>query len=79
MTGHGSPPPLKSLSSDNSSFVSFWEELNAIVEAEVPSVKSQSGKEDGSEVEVEEDGEEAWKDVSEGGSEGGIIRGEGSA
>ena len=77
--GHGSPPPLKSLSSDDSSFVSFWEELDAIVKPKVPSVKSQGSVEDGSKAEDEEASEEAWEDVSEGDSEGGIIRGEGSA
>ena len=77
--GHGDPPPLESVSLDSSSFVSFWEELNSIVEPKVPSVKSQCGEKNGSEVEDEEDGEETWEDVSEGDSEGGIIRGEGSA
>ena len=79
LLGHGSPPPLKSCSSDSSSFVSFWDELNAIVEPKVPSVKSQDGKKDGSEVEDEEDGEEAWEDVGEEDPEGGIVRGEGPA
>ena len=59
--GHVSPPPLESASSDTSSFISFWEELNAIVEAKVPSVKSQGSSSHGSEVEDEEDGEEAWE------------------
>ena len=77
--GHGGPPPLESCSSDSDSFVSFWEELNAIVKPTVPSVKSQDGPEDGVEVEDEEDGEETWEDVSEGGSEGGVVRVEGSA
>ena len=76
--GHGGPPPLESCSSDSSSFVSFWDKLNAIVEPKVPSIKSQGGK-DGSEDEDEEDGEEAWEDVGEGDSEGGVVRGEGSA
>ena len=57
--GHGSPPPLESVSSDNDSFVSFWEELNAIVEAKVPSIKSQGGLSHGSEAEDEEASEEA--------------------
>ena len=71
--GHGGPPPLESCSLDSDSFVSFWEELNTIVEPEVLSIKSQDGKKDGSEVEDEEDGEEAWEDVGEGGPEGGSI------
>ena len=70
--GHGSPPPLKSLSSDNS-FISFWDELNTIVKIKVPSVKSQGGSSHGLETEDEEDGEEAWEDVGEGSVEGGII------
>ena len=77
--GHEHPPPLESCSSDSSSFVSFWEELNAIVEPKVPSVRSQGCEKDGSEVEDEEDGEEAWEDVGEGDSEGSVVRGEGSA
>ena len=71
--GHERPPPLESISTDSSSFLSFWEELNAIVEPTVPSVKSQDGEKDGSEVEDEEDGEEAWEDVGEGDSEGGVV------
>ena len=73
--GHGSPPPLESCSSDSSSFVSFWDKLNTIVEPKVSSVKSQDGEKDGSEVEDEEDGEEAWEDVGEGDPEGSIVRG----
>ena len=57
--GHGGPPPLESVSSDSASFVSFWEELNAIVEAKVPSIKSQGGLSHGSEAEDEEASEEA--------------------
>ena len=71
--GHERPPPLESISSDTSSFVSFWEELNAIVEPTVPSIKSQDCEEDGSEVKDEEDGEEAWEDIGEGDSEGGVV------
>ena len=71
--GHGSPPPLESCSSDSDSFVSFWNELNAIVESEVPSVKPQDCEEDGSKGEDEEASEEAWEDVAEGGVEGGSI------
>ena len=70
-SGHGDPPPLESCSSDSDSFVSFWNELNAIVEPEVSSVKPQNGKEDGVEAEDEEASEEAWEDVGEGSVEGG--------
>ena len=70
-SGHVSPPPLEPCSSDSDSFVSFWNELNAIIEPAVSSVRSQDGKEDGPEVEDEEASEEAWEDVAEGGSEGG--------
>ena len=77
--GHEHPPPLESISSDSSSFVSFWEELNAVIEPKVPSIKSQDGVKDGSEDEDEEDVEETWEDVGEGDSEGGVVRGEGSA
>ena len=69
-SGHGSPPPLESCSSDSDSFVSFWNELNAIVESKVPPVRSQDGKTDGVEVEDEEASEEAWEDVAEAGVEG---------
>ena len=72
-SGHVSPPPLESCSSDGS-FVSFWEELNSIMEAKVSPVKLQV-----TEVEDEEASEEAWEDVAEGSVEGGSVRGEGSA
>ena len=78
-SGHGDPPPLESCSSDSDSFLSFWEELNSIVEAKVPSVGSQDGKKDGSEVEDVEASEEAWEDVGEGSVEGGGTGGENSA
>ena len=77
--GHGGPPPLESCSSDSNSFVSFWEELNAIVEPAVPSLEAQNGSKDGSKAEDEEVAEEAWEDVGEGGSGGGSVRGESSA
>ena len=44
-SGHGDPPPLESVSSDTSSFVSCWDRF-ALVEAEVLSIKSQGGKEE---------------------------------
>ena len=68
-SGHVSPPPLESCSSRDS-FVSFWEELNAIVKAKVPSVQQESGTSDEAEVATLQDSEEAWEDVSEGGSGG---------
>ena len=71
--GHGDPPPLESCSSDSDSFISFWDELNAIVEPTVPSVGPQGGEEDGAEVEDEETSEEAWEDVAEGSVEGGGV------
>ena len=77
--GHGSPPPLKSISPDYVSFVSFWEELNSTVEAKVPFVKLQGGLLHGLEAEDEEASEEAWEDIGEGSIEGSIIQGEGSA
>ena len=77
-SGHGDPPPLKSCSSDDSSFVSCWDGFT-LVEAEVLSVELQGGKEDDSEVEDEETGEEAWEDVGEGSPEGSVVQGEGSA
>ena len=72
-SGHGGPPPLESCSSDSDSFVSFWNELNSIVEPEVPPVGPQDTKEDGSEVEDEEASEESWEEVDEGSVEGGDV------
>ena len=72
-SGHGDPPPLESCSSDSDSFVSFWEELNAIIEPKVPSVEPQDGEENGAKVEDEEASEEAWEDVAEGSAEGGVV------
>ena len=69
-SGHVSPPALESCSSRDS-FVSFWEELNCIVEAKVPSVQQEGGPSDEAEVATSQDSEEAWEDVSEGGSGGG--------
>ena len=70
LSGPASPPPLKSCSSQDS-FVSFWEELNAIVGAEVLPVKQEGGPLDEAEGSAEEASEEAWEDVDEGGSQGG--------
>ena len=64
--GHDSPPP-------------FWEELNAIVEAKVPSLKLEGGSANEASASALEDVEEAWEDVGSGGSGGGGSGGEGSA
>ena len=61
-SGYGDPPPLEPVSSDSASFISCWDGFT-LVEAEVSSVKSQGGKEDDSEIEDEEAGEEAWEDI----------------
>ena len=73
-SGHGSPPPLESQSTSES-FVSFWDELNAIISPTLLPVKQEGGSQDeakGSDVEASE---EEWEDVSEGdvggGGEGG--------
>ena len=72
-SGHGSPPPLESQSSRDS-FVSFWDELNAIVSPTLPPVI----QEDCSSYEVEgadeETSEEEWEDVGEG-DDGGSGKG----
>ena len=73
--GHGSPPPLESCSSDSDSFVSFWNELNSIVEPAVPTIEQEGGSSNEVEGSDEEASEEEWEDVGEGdvgrGSEGG--------
>ena len=76
LSGHVSPPPLESCSSRDS-FVSFWEELNAIVETKVSSVKQEGCSSNEAEVATSEDSEEAWEDVGEGSSGGGGSGGEG--
>ena len=77
-SGHASPPALESCSSRDS-FVSFWEELNAIVEAEVPTVEQGGSSLNEVEGPTLQDSEEAWEDVSKGGSGGSGKRGEGNA
>ena len=77
-SGHASPPPLESCSSQDS-FISFWEELNAIVEAEVPSVEQEGGLQDEVGGTTSEASEEAWEDVDKGGSGGGSEGGKGDA
>ena len=75
-SGHVSPPPLESCSSRDS-FVSFWNELNAIVSPTLPSLKQEGGLPDeveGSDAEVSE---EEWEDVGEGSDGGSGTGGEG--
>ena len=64
-SGHGSPPPLESCSSGDS-FVSFWNELNAIVSPTLPPVEQEGGPQDEAEDSDEEASEEEWEDVGEG-------------
>ena len=73
LSGHVSPPPLKSYSSRDS-FVSFWDELNTIVSPTVSSVKQEGGQTDEVKVADEEASEEEWEDVGEG-DDGGSIEG----
>ena len=74
-SGHVSPPPLESCSSRDS-FVSSWDDLNAIVSPTVSPIK----QEDGSMHEVkgadEETSEEEWEDVGEGDDGGSGTGGE---
>ena len=73
-SGHVSPPPLESCSSGDS-FVSFWNELNAIVSPTLLPVEQEGGPQDEAEGSDEEASAEEWEDVGEGdvggGSEGG--------
>ena len=73
--GPDSPPPLESCLSRNS-FVSFWEELNTIVEPAMSPIKPQGGASDEAEASTAQDSEEAWEDISEGGSGRGGSGGE---
>ena len=75
-SGHVSPPPLKSCSSRDS-FISFWEELNAIVSPTVSSVQQEGSPLDEVEGSDEETFEEAWEDIGEGDDGGSIGGGEG--
>ena len=74
LSGHGSPPPLESQSTSES-FVSFWDELNAIVSPTMPPIKQEGGPSNEAEDSDVEASEEEWEDVGEGdvggGSEGG--------
>ena len=78
LSGHVSPPPLESCSSRDS-FVSFWEELNAIVSPTVSSIKQESGPSNEVEGSNEEASKEEWEDVSEGDDGGSGARGKSSA
>ena len=75
-SGHGSPPPLESCSSRDS-FVSFWDELNAIVSPTVSSVKQEGSPLDEVEDSDAKASEEEWEDVGEGDDGGSIKGGEG--
>ena len=72
-SGHISPPPLESCSSRDS-FVSFWDELNAIVSPTLPPVKQEGSPPDEAKGSDEEASEEEWEDVGEG-DDGGSIEG----
>ena len=78
LSGPASPPPLKSCSSQDS-FVSFWEELNAIVGAEVPTIKQEGGSSHEVEAPTLQTSEEAWEDVSKGSAGGSSEGGMGNA
>ena len=75
-SGHVSPPPLESCSSRDS-FVSFWDELNAIVSPTLPLVQQEGGPSDEVEDSDAEASEEEWEDVGEGDDGGGVKGGEG--
>ena len=72
-SGHVGPPPLESCSSRDS-FVSFWDELNAIVSPTLSPIKQEGGPLDEVEGSDEEASEEEWEDVGEG-SDGGSSKG----
>ena len=72
-SGHVSPPPLESCSSRDS-FVSFWDELNAIVSPTLSPVKQAGGPPDEVKGSDAEASEEEWEDVSEG-DDGGSGKG----
>ena len=74
-SGHGSPPPLESQSTSES-FVSFWDELNAIVSPTLSPIKQEGGPSDEVEGSDEEASEEEWEDVGEGNVGGGGEGGE---
>ena len=75
-SGHVSPPPLESCSSRDS-FVSFWDELNAIILPTLPPIKQEGGTSDEVEDSDEETSEEEWQNIGEGDDGGSIKGGEG--
>ena len=78
LSGHVSPPPLESCSSRDS-FVSFWDELNAIVSPTLSSVKQEGGSSHEVEGSDAEASEEEWQDIGEGDDGGSGKRGQGNA
>ena len=64
-SGHVGPPPLESCSSRDS-FISFWDELNAIVSPTLSAVKQEGSPTDEVEGSDAEASEEEWEDVGEG-------------
>ena len=60
--------------SSGDSFVSFWDELNAIVSPTLSTIKQEGGSSDEVEDPDEEASEEEWEDVGEG-SDGGSGKG----
>ena len=72
-SGHGSPLPLESQSSRDS-FVSFWDELNAIILPMLPSIIQEDCSAYEAEGTDEETSEEEWEDVGEG-DDGGSGKG----
>ena len=76
LSGHGSPPPLESQSTSES-FVSFWDELNAIISPTLSPVKQEGGSSNEVEGPDEEASEEEWEDIGEGDDGGSGKGGEG--
>ena len=72
-SGHVSPPPLESCSS-RSSFISFWEKLNAIVSPTLSSVKQEGSSANEVEDSDAQTSEEEWEDTGEG-DDGGSVKG----
>ena len=77
-SGHGSPPPLESQSTSES-FISFWDELNAIVSPTLSPVKQEGGSSNEVEGADEETSEEEWEDIGEGDDGGSCEGGKGDA
>ena len=77
LSGHVSPP-LESCSSRDS-FVSFWNELNAIVSPTLSPVQQEGGPSDEAKDSDEEASEEEWEDIGEGDDGGSCTGGKGNA